>query len=700
MLSLQKMLRHSDLMIGFAILTVVGMLIIPLPGWVLDVGMVTALAAGIMILLTSVNVKEPLQFSVFPSLLVVMTLFRLALSIAATKLILGHGEGGAVIKTFGEFVLGGNFVVGFVAFLILMVVQFLVITNGATRVSEVVARFTLDAMPGKQMAIDADLAAGLIDEEQARERRKAIKQEADFYGSMDGASKFVKGEAIASILIVVINLIGGITIGMIGGQGDLATVAQTYAVLTVGEGLISQIPALLIATSAGLLVTRNGQETGMGGTLFGQLLGQPRVLMTSGGAIALIGLLPGFPPLIFFGIGAALFGLSRFATRNPEQISNLGKPDKPKEEAPKVAAAGPAPGSPDAVLPLLSVDALEIEIGYGLTRLADTRVGGDLPERISATRTQIATDLGFVMPTVRVRDNATLDPNEYVIKVRGEEVARAIALPDHLMAILPGPDTNGLPGSLTTEPVFGLPAVWIEPIHRDQADINGCTLVEPSSMIVTHLSEIVKRHAAELLSRQDVAKLIDNIKETHEALVRDLIPDIANLGDVQKILQHLLRERVPIRDLVTILETMADYAPRVKDHDQLGELVRASIARTISRQFGDARGRLTCLTMNATLERTLQECVHQTAGGVVLSLDAQTQHAFAQDLQTTLERATAEGHNPVLLCSSTVRLPLKRLVDRLMPGMTVLAYNEISAQADVEFVGQVQAAGATGASAA
>ncbi|MBX3096539.1 MAG: flagellar biosynthesis protein FlhA [Fimbriimonadaceae bacterium] len=687
---IQRVLKHTDLLIGFGILVVVAMLIVPLPHVIMDAGLVLALAAAIVILLNAVNVPEPLQFSVFPSLLMLTTLFRLALSVGATKLILGHGDAGNVIRAFGEFVLGGNFVVGFVTFLILMIVQFVVITNGATRVSEVVARFTLDAMPGKQMAIDADLAAGLIDDKQAKVRRKAIKQEADFYGAMDGASKFVKGDAIAAILIVAVNLIGGIAIGLINGQGDIGTVASKYAVLTVGEGLISQIPALLISTAAGLLVTRNGQEAGMGGTVIGQILGQHKMLVTAAGALCVFAFVPGFPTLVFLSIAGIFAGVSMFAKKNPNLIGDLLKSaEEMNQESEPVLPQGPAAGSPEAVMPLLSVDALEIEVGFSLTRLADVKVGGDLSERIAATRTQIATEFGFVMPSVRIRDNALLEPGEYVIKVRGEEIARSEAIPDRFLAILPGGDSAGLTGVPTQEPVFGLPAMWIEEVQRGQAEIAGCTVVEPSAMIATHLSEIVKSHASELLTRQDVNRLLDNLKETNEAVVSAIGPDAVPLGDVQKVLQHLLRERIPIRDLVTILEAVADFGPRLKDVDQLAELVRASIPRTITRQFIGADNKMTCLTIAAPLERTLQESLQNTAGGTVLALEPDLQRQFLKDLREQYESGSANG-NPILLCSAAIRLPLKRMVEREIPALPVIAYNEVAASADVEFVGQLQ----------
>jgi flagellar biosynthesis protein FlhA len=684
MTTLQKILRHTDLMLGFGLLVVVAMLILPLPHWALDTGLVVAIAASVMILLMSVNASDPLQFSVFPSLLLITTLFRLALSVAATKLILGTGAAGHVIETFGNFVMGGDPVVGFVAFLILVIIQFIVITNGAGRVSEVVARFTLDAMPGKQMAIDADLAAGLIDEDQARERRKAVKQEADFYGAMDGASKFVKGDAIAAILIIAVNIIGGFVVGFMRGGGDAMTILKTYSLLSVGEGLVAQVPALLISTASGLLVTRAGQERSMGGAVVDQVLGQPKAIATAAAALAAFAFVPGFPAIVFLSVAGVLFGIYRYVGKQKPtiEVASSAK-DEPK--------AAPSAG-PEAVLPLLGVDPLEIEIGYGLTRLADARAGGDLPDRVTATRRQIALELGFVMPSVRIRDSVALQSNEYVLKVRGEEVARGSAEPGLLMAINSGQAMAPVVGIRTTEPVFGLEATWIEPGLREQAERNGYTVVEPSAVIATHLSEVVKSHAPELLSRQDVATLIDHAKQVNPQVVDESVPALFSVGEVQKVLQHLLRERVPIRDMVTILETMADYGSRIKDPDQLGELVRAAIARTITRQYVDHENKLYCITLDPTLERTLGESLQQTAGGLVLALEPVEQQQIIASLKEEGERAMAQGLTAVLLCSSQLRLPLRRLLERYLPTLHVMAYNEVAARAEVEFVGQVRAA--------
>lgn len=689
MTSIQKIFKQTDLMLGVGLLTIVGMLILPLPHWALDAGLVVAITASVVILLTSVNIKDPLEFSVFPSLLLITTLFRLSLSIAATELILGTGQAGHVIETFGNFVMGGDFVVGFVSFVILMIVQFIVITNGAGRVSEVVARFTLDAMPGKQMAIDADLAAGMIDEVEAKRRRKGVKQEADFYGAMDGASKFVKGDAIAGILIIIVNIIGGFAVGFMRGESDAMTIMKTYALLSVGEGLVSQLPALLISTSAGLMVTRAGQDRSMGGEVARQLVNQHRALGFASVALLLLGLVPGFPLTIFAGAGGLCFALSRYFGMNPKALKQMNDEAQGIEE-PKIAP--PAPTGPESVLGLLTIDPIEIEIGYGLTRLADPRVGGDLSERVTATRRQIATELGFVMPTVRIRDSVHLGSNEYIIKVRGEEVARADAMPGKCLAINSGAVLYPIAGSPTKEPVFGLEAIWIEPGQKESAERGGYTVIEPSAVISTHLSEIVKTFAAELLSRQDVQTLIDNAKLINEAVVNELVPGVLQLGDVQKVLQHLLRERVPIRDMVTILETMADFGARVKDPDQLGELVRAAISRTITRQYVDPENRLACITLEPGLERKLGESLSQTSFGAMLAMDPNEQKKLTDSLQNQFDSAIGQGYQPVLLCGNQLRLPLRRLLEKYIPGLHVLAYNEVASKAEVEFVGQVRAA--------
>jgi flagellar biosynthesis protein FlhA len=687
---LQRLLKQTDILVGLGILVIIGMLILPLPEFILDTGLTVAIAMSVVILLAAVNVSDPLEFSVFPSLLLITTLFRLSLSIAATKLILGSGQAGHVIETFGKFVMGGDPVVGFVAFLILVIVQFIVITNGSGRVAEVVARFTLDAMPGKQLAIDADLAAGLIDEDGARARRKQIKREADFYGAMDGASKFVKGDATASILIIAVNLIGGFVIGFMHGAGDPMTILNTYSLLSVGEGLVSQLPALMISTASGLMVTRAGQDRSMGSEVAGQILNQPKAIGFAGIALAALAFVPGFPTFIFLGAAAVCLFLARFLTKSP-QAGKLINPGS-VTDAPKPAPQKAAPQGPEAVLPLLAVDPVEIEIGYGLTTLADPRVGGDLSERITATRRQIALELGFVMPTVRIRDSVHLESDQYVIKVRGEQVAQGKAIPGSFLAVNSGAIVHAVAGTPTRDPVFGLDALWITGSNREPAEKAGYTVIEPSAVISTHLAEVVKNYAAELLSRQDVQQLLENAKQLNAAVVEELVPNVLQLGDIQKVLQHLLRERVPIRDMVTILETMADYGARLKDPDQLGEIVRSAISRTITRQYLDGESKLHCITLDPAYERQLAEAVQLTSLGSNLTLDPNSQRQLVERLRKEVDMATAKGQQPVLLCGTTLRLPLRRLLEKTLPTVSVMAYNEVASRAEVEFVGQLRAA--------
>lgn len=692
MKSVDKLLRHSDLMLAAGVLAVVVMLILPIPHWLLDAMLVISIGVSIVIALIATNVDHPLKFSTFPSVLLLSTLLRLALSIAATKLILGEGNAGHVIQTFGNFVMGGDFIVGLVAFLIIVIVQFVVITNGAGRVAEVVARFTLDAMPGKQMSIDADLNSGLITEAEAKQRRKEIKQEADFYGAMDGASKFVKGDAIASVLIILVNIIGGLILGFLRSEGSVMDILQQYALLSVGEGLVSQIPALLVSTSAGLMVTRSGQDSGMGSAVAVQVLSQPKALMGVAASLAVLAFIPGFPTVTFLALAAGAFGLYKFSETNSKYIAHTapagGGVAHPGEPQPSQAAAQPQ--GPEAVMPLLHVDPIELEIGYGLTKLADARQGGDLPTRVAGVRRQLALELGFVMPSVRIRDNVQLAPNEYVIRIRGEEVARSEAFVDSCLAIDSGGVLNPVLGTQTKDPVFGIDALWIEKSQREAAERSGYTVIEPSAMISTHLSEVVKSHSAELLSRQDVQTLLDNVKELDSAVVEELVPTKMTVGEVQKVLQHLLRERIPIRDMVTVLETLADFADRIKDPDSLGELVRASISRTITRQHLDDSGKIYCITLDPGLERSLAEALQQTPYGSVLAIEPDLSQAISRDVSSAAAKALADSKSAVVLCGNSTRLPLKRLLERHQVTTPVLAFNEISASADVEFVAQIQ----------
>jgi len=567
----------------------------------------------------------------------------------------------------------------------LVVIQFVVITNGAGRVAEVAARFTLDAMPGKQMSIDADLNAGLITEEEARRRRQEIAREADFYGAMDGASKFVRGDAIAAVLIIIINIVGGFLIGLRNGQGDAMTILRTYTLLTVGEGLVAQIPALFISTAAGILVTRTATQTHIGQDLLSQLFSRARPAWIVAGMLVTMALVPGFPIIQLLLLAAALGGIGYVVTQGDRARSRR------VETAPKRQPAPETSKGPEAVLPLLTVDTIQLELGLGLLGLVDASVGGDLVERINLIRRQTALELGIVLPSVRIRDNLQLKNEQYAIKIKGETVATGEVRPQYLLAM--GADDpqqmESLGGIPTREPAFGLTAYWIPASRRDAAEMMGYTVVEPTAVVATHLTEVIKQHAADILTRQDVQTLLDHTKQQNAAVVQELVPDLMTVGEVQKVLQHLLRERIPIRDLGTILETLADYAPRTKDPDQLGELVRAALARTITRQYLSSDGTLYVMTLEPSLEGRLRDCVQPTASGLQLAIDTAFASALLREVGAQAEQMATMGYLPVILCSSQIRLPLRRLIERSMQSVACIAYNEVARGVSVEAVAVV-----------
>ncbi len=668
------------------LMMVVAMLIVPLPEWILDTMLVINITGAATILLVALYNTEPLQFSIFPSLLLVMTLFRLALNVAATKLILGSGHAGMVISAFGQFVVGGSYIVGIIAFLILIVVQFVVITNGAGRVAEVAARFTLDAMPGKQMSIDADMNAGLITETQARERRQTIEREADFYGAMDGASKFVRGDAIAAVLIIIINVIGGFALGMSRG-GDIMSVLQQYTLLTIGEGLVSQIPALLISTATGLMVTRASSEKPMGQDFVAQLFMRPRPLIIVTGLLLVLMLLPGFPKfqliLLAAGVGAYAFVLSR----NEKQME--AEAQMAQQQAALGTAEGPAK-VPESVLPLLNVETIELELGSNLVPLALPEEGGDLAERVGGVRKQVAMELGIVLPTVRIRDNLQLRANNYQIKIKGATIAAHDLFPNCVLAMDSGMVYQRFEGVETKEPAFGTPALWIARALKERAEMAGYIIADPSDVLITHLTEIIRGHAAEMLTRQETQKLIEHVKQNDAAAVDELIPNLLTLGEVQKVLQGLLKERVGVRDLTTILETLADFAPRTKDLDQLVEFSRAALSRQICKQYQDDDGLIRVITLVPALEQTLREAVQATATGNMLAIEPQLAQAMIRSLTQQVELAADKGYNPVLLCSGQIRLALKRLIERSLPTLPLLAYTEIAPRVEVESIGTVE----------
>ncbi|MDP2872529.1 MAG: flagellar biosynthesis protein FlhA [Bacillota bacterium] len=675
--------RHGDLLVPLAVIAMVVMMVIPLPPVVLDLLLAFNLTIALVVLLVTMFTTEPLQFSIFPSLLLITTLFRLALNVSSTRLILLHGYAGQIIQQFGQFVVGGNALVGLIVFLILVVIQFVVITKGAERVAEVAARFTLDAMPGKQMSIDADLNAGLLSEDQARQRRREVEREADFYGAMDGASKFVKGDAIAGLIITVINFLGGIAIGVLQRGMPFADASSTYSLLTVGDGLVSQIPALLISTATGITVTRAASEASMGRDLVGQLLSQPKVMQVASMLLFGFGLVPGLPRLPFFVLGALSLALARSLRRAAAQATQFDADQKRLDEL-------DAFRKPEAALSLLHLDPLEIELGYALVPLAE-RDGGDLPERISVIRRQLAMELGMVVPPIRILDNIQLQPNTYVIRLRGVTVARGQVYLDRYLGMNPGNDDPGIEGLPTREPAFGLPALWLAKESKERAELAGLTVVDPPSVLATHLTEVIKAHAGELLGRQEVQALLDALKTRLPAVVEELVPGLMTLGEVQKVLQNLLRESISIRDLGTILETLADLARGTKDTDILTEQVRQSLSRMISSAAVGESETLHVVTLAPGLEESIMAAVRRTDTGVTLAMEPELHRRILTSLAQETDKISERGRTPVVLCSPLVRLYFRRLTERVARRLTILSYNELDPDLTVEAVGVVSA---------
>ncbi len=682
---LNRLLRQRDIVLPVAVVAVVAMMIVPLPATLVDLLLTVNLSIALIILLVSMYTSEPLAFSVFPSLLLITTLFRLALNISVSRLVLLQAYAGRVVEAFGNFVVGGSYVVGIVVFLILVVIQFVVITNGAGRVAEVAARFTLDAMPGKQMSIDADLNAGIITEAEARRRRREIEQEADFYGAMDGASKFVKGDAIAGIVIMLVNIVGGFVIGVWQHGMSLMQALQTYTLLTVGDGLVSQIPALMISTATGIIVTRAASEADLGADTIRQITANPRAMGIVAALLLGFALVPGLPKLPFLLIGsiagAAAYGVTRASRRTAAALATTA--------AAEGAAKPAAPTGPEAVMPLLQVDPMELEIGYGLIPLVDPQEAGNLLDRITRIRRQMALDLGIILPTVRVRDNLQLAPNQYVVKLRGVEVARGELMINQYLAMNPGLAEEAIEGTPTREPAFGLPALWISAGQKERAELLGYTVVDPPSVLTTHLTEVIKAHAAEILSRQDVQTLINNLKNEYPAVVEELIPNVLTLGEVQKVLQNLLRERITIRDLVTILETLADHARQTRDPDALTEYVRQRLARAISAQYRAADGAIHVITLSPRVEQQLTEALKQTDQGTMIAMEPSRAQQLLERLAAEMEKVAAMGYPPVLLCSARLRLAVRRLTERVLSSLVVLSFNEIAPNVEVKAEGMV-----------
>ena len=674
--------RYSDVLIAVAIVTIVIMMIIPLPTILLDVLICLNITIALLVVMSAIYNVEALDLSVFPSLLLITTLFRLALNISSTRLILLNGYAGEVITAFGNFVVGGNAVVGFIVFVILVIVNFIVITKGSERVAEVSARFTLDAMPGKQMAIDADLNQGAITDAEAKRRREKVQRESDFFGAMDGASKFVKGDAIAAIVIMIINIGGGFVIGMLQRDMDAAQALQTYTLLTVGEGLVAQIPALLISTATGIIVTRSAAEGNLGGDLVKQLFRNARIFMILTGVLLFLAIMPGLPGVPFT-VLAAICGLIAWNLHRGQAVEQEVQQVEQKAKAKKEAT------TPENIVSLLQVDPMELEIGYSLIPLVDTGQGGDLLDRIVMIRRQCALELGLVVPTIRIRDNIQIKPNAYIIKLKGIEIARGELMLDHYLAMNSGTVFEEVPGIETTEPAFGLPALWISENEREQAELNGYTVVDAVSVLATHLTEIIKQHAAEILGRQETQNLLDNLHKTNGALVDEVVPNLLSVGEVQKVLANLLHERISIRDMSTILEVLADYGAATKDTDILTEYVRHAMARHITQQ-NVQNGVLPCITLDPAIENKIAGSVQRTEHGSYVSLDPDSMQKLLTALQEELKKLTDQGYQPIVLTSPTVRPYFRNLVERSIAGLIVLSHAEIEQNVEIQILGVVR----------
>ncbi|MBU5677433.1 flagellar biosynthesis protein FlhA [Alkaliphilus sp. MSJ-5] len=675
------MKKYGDIVVTLAIIAIIVIIIIPVPLGALDVLLSFNISLSLLILIKAMYTEEALEFSIFPSLLLITTLFRLALNVTTTRYILSTGSAGGLIDTFGSFVMQGNAVVGFVIFLIIIIIQFMVITKGSERVSEVAARFTLDAMPGKQMAIDADLNAGLIDDQEARERRKKVQRESDFYGAMDGASKFVKGDSIAGIIITIINIIGGFAIGMLAGDLSFGEALQKYTILTVGDGLVSQIPALLISTATGIVVTRAASEGNLGNDLIKQLFNNHKIMFIISGVLVVFAI-AGLPRVPFILLALLFLYLGMNLRKAVIKAETEVVPDKITETVDEKR-------KPENVIPLLNVDPIELEFGYGIIPLADASQGGDLFDRLVMIRRQCALELGIIVPMFRLRDNIQLEPNHYIIKIKGVEITSGEIMFDHYLAMNPGMADGELEGIDTVEPAFGLPAKWINEQEREKAEIFGYTVVDPPSIIATHLTEVVKKHAYELLGRQDVKKLIDNVKESHPALVEELIPAQMSLGEIQKVLYNLLKEGVSIRDMVTILETLADYSNMTRDADMLTEYVRQALSRAITKQFIPNQP-AKVITVDQQLEQKIMESIQQTDRGTYIAMDPDLIQSILNNLSYQLQKLINLGEQPIIITAPIVRLYLKRLTEQLTSDLVVLSYNEVDPSVEIESVGMVR----------
>ena len=685
---IKKILSNS--MVLFIIFIVIA-IIIPLPSWLLDFMIMMNIALSLIILVMTMFIKEALEFSVFPTVLLITTVLRLSLNVSTTRGILSKGYAGEVIKAFGNFVMGGDAIVGFLIFIIIVLVNFIVITKGSERVSEVAARFTLDAMPGKQMAIDADLNSGLINEEQAKIRRSNIQREADFYGSMDGATKFVKGDAIMSIITTLVNIIGGVIIGMVRGNGDFMTILNTYSLATVGDGLCSQIPALLISVATGMIVTRAASQDSLMNDIKSQFTAQPFVLLIAGMVVLVMMFIPGFPTFVLLILGVLLIVAAVLLDRNKKKMAQLELEQRMKEEQRELEKA-PADNDYyrdiDNVFKLLNVEPIEMEFGYSLLRLVDEKSGGNFIERVVIFRKQFALDMGMVIPSVRMTDNPEINPNQYIIKIKGEEVARGEILVDHYLALDSGDVTAEVEGIDTVEPAFGLPAKWISEDKKIMADVAGYTLIDPVSVMITHWSEIMKRYAHELLSRQDVNTMVENVKKTNPIVVDDLIPKVISVGYLQKVLSNLLKEGIPIRDLETILETLGDHTNVLKDVDIVTEYVRQSLKRTITHRFAEANS-LRVITLDTAIEDMIVSSVKKNDQGSYLAMSPDVIQHIVAATNAEIDKIKDVIPTVIILTSPVVRIYFKKLTDQFIPNITVLSYSEIDSTAQIQAIGNI-----------
>lgn len=674
--------NNIDIIAAFGVVGIVLMIIIPLPSGLLDILLALNITLSVVIILITMFTTEVLQFSSFPTLLLITTLFRLGLNISSTRLILRDAYAGKIIETFGSLVTGGNYVIGIIIFLIIIIIQFVVITSGASRVSEVSARFTLDAMPGKQMSIDADLNAGLIDEQGAKQKRQSLQREADFYGSMDGASKFVKGDAVAGLIITFINIIAGIIIGVVMLKMDIGTAAQTYIRLTIGDGLVGQVPALLISTASGILVTRSGSDENLGTVLSKQLTGFPKVLAIASVVLLFLAMIPGLPHLAFLilAIANAIAAYLLFKEEKEHVIM--------QEEAEQMEITEIESKEPENVMNLVSVEPMEVEIGYGLIPLADESSGGDLLQRITSVRRQCAIEMGVVVQPIRIRDNLQLKTNEYIIKIRGTTIAKGELMPNMLLCMDPTGEVE-IPGIKGIEPAFGLPAIWINKDQREEAELKGLTVVDPTTVMVTHLTEIIKNHSYELLGRQEVKLIIDSMKDKYSAVTEELIPDLMTIGEIQKVLQNLLKERVSIKDMVTILESLADNSRNTKDIEVLTEYVRFSLARSICNPLIDENSSLGVITLDPNIEQTINNNIQKSMQGSFPAIDPDTTSSILNGLKQKLDEVYFYNNQAVVLVSPNIRPAFRRLIEMVFPAVNVLSLNEVPNDVEIRTEGVV-----------